>query len=96
VEDQQQLHKDLAAVLHLIESGSPLTAEDKLEPGDPVVITGGSLAGMEGIILRRGKQLRLLVEVQFLQQGVSVELESWMIQPRWDRQPAGMGGTSGR
>jgi hypothetical protein len=45
---------------------------------------------MAGKILRRGKQLRFVVEVQLLQQGVSVELESWMIQP------AGVGGTSGR
>jgi transcriptional antiterminator RfaH len=46
-----------------------------------VEIISGPFAGLEGKVLRRGKQLKLFVEVRFLQQGVSVEIESWMIQP---------------
>jgi transcriptional antiterminator RfaH len=96
VEDQPQLHQDLAAVYCLIQSGTAMTPEDRLEPGDRVEITGGPLAGLEGRIIRRGKHLRFLVEVHFLQQGVSVEMESWMIKPLMERQSVGAGGTSAR
>lgn len=84
VEDQAQLHADLVRVHQLIASGSLLTPEDRLQPGSKVEITSGSLAGLEGKILRRGKKTKFLVEVQFLQRGVSVELESWMFEPSND------------
>ncbi len=81
VEDQRRLHEDLARVYCLIATGAPLTPVERLQPGALVEITSGPLAGLEGKILRRGKQLKFIVEVQFLQRGVSVEIESWMIQP---------------
>jgi transcriptional antiterminator RfaH len=89
VADQGELHEDLSAVHRLIRSGTPLTPQGQLEPGDWVEITSGALAGMEGQVLRRGKQLRFLVKVRFLQQGVFVELESWMIRPTNNRNRQG-------
>jgi hypothetical protein len=35
---------------------------------------------MTGNVLRRGKQLKLLIEVEFLRRGVSAEIESWMLK----------------
>ena len=81
VPDQIRLHADLVRVEQLIAAGAPLTAEDRLEPGDPVLIVAGPLTGLTGKILRRNKQLKFLVEVEFLRRGVSVEIESWMIEP---------------
>jgi len=81
VVDQRQLHEDLARVNQLIASDMALTPEGRLEAGTPVSVIGGPLAGLDGKIVRRGKNTAFLVEVRFLQQGVSVELESWMIQP---------------
>jgi transcriptional antiterminator RfaH len=80
VADQGRLYADLTRVNHLIASGSALTPEDHLEPGTPVRISAGAFAGLEGKILRRGKNLHFFVEVQFLQRGVSVEIESWMFE----------------
>src|SRR5262249_50586851 len=54
VNDQQELHDDLRRVHQLVLSGSPLAPEERLEPGSPVEIISGPLAGMEGKILRRG------------------------------------------
>ncbi len=87
VEDQAQLHGDLARVYCLIASDAPLTPEDRLKPGALVEIISGPLAGLEGKVLRRGKQLKFIVEVQFLQRGVSVEIESWMIEPKSNQTP---------
>jgi transcription antitermination factor NusG len=81
-EDQRQLHADLRRVHRLITAGAPITPEDRLEPGDPVEIVKGPFAGLEGMVLRRGKQLRFVVEVHLLRRAVSVEVENWMIQPR--------------
>ncbi len=88
VEDQARLHADLARVHRLIVADAPLTPEERLEPGDLVDIVAGPLAGLQGKVLRRGKQLKLLVEVQFLQRGVSAEIESWMLQPATPSRPA--------
>jgi transcriptional antiterminator RfaH len=81
-DDQQQLHSDLHRVYQLITSGAPITSEERLEPGDLVEIVKGPFAGLEGKLIRRGAQLRLFVEVQFLRRAVSAEVENWMIQPR--------------
>src|SRR5262249_14201808 len=96
VDDQARLHADLARVYHLMATGEPLTPEDRLQAGARVEIIHGPLAGLEGKVLRRGKQLKFFVEVQLLQRGVSVEIESWMIQPLGNTRPALAGGASCR
>jgi transcription antitermination factor NusG len=78
--DQDQMYDDLSRVYTLMKSGSSLNPENRLKPGMKVEITGGPFVGLAGTILRQGSNLRFLVEVRFLHQGVSVELESWMIQ----------------
>jgi transcriptional antiterminator RfaH len=87
VPDQAQLHGDLTRVYCLIASDAPLTPEERLKPGALVEITSGPLAGLEGKVLRKGKQLKFIVEVHFLQSGVSVEIESWMIEPKSNPTP---------
>ncbi|HVS36741.1 MAG TPA: transcription termination/antitermination NusG family protein [Gemmataceae bacterium] len=79
--DQSQLHDDLHRVYRLVSSDVPLTLEEKLGPGDPVVITQGRFTGLQGRVLRRWKNLKFTVEIHFLQQGVSIEVEPWMIEP---------------
>jgi transcriptional antiterminator RfaH len=81
VDDQLGLHTDLARVHRLICCDAPLTPEERLQPGAAVEIVSGPFEGMHGKVLRRGKRLKLHVEVQFLQRGVSLEIESWMLQP---------------
>lgn len=85
VVDQEQLHEDLTRVFRLMESGMALTPEERLQPGMRVEIVGGPLAGLEGKILHRDKQLRFFIEVQMLQRGVSVEIDGWMLQPVGER-----------
>jgi len=94
VKDQASLTADLARVHHLMESGSALTPEAQLAPGARVEIIAGPLAGLEGKVLHRGKKMHFFIEVHLLQQGVSVEIESWMFQPvqgRRAEKPVGAG-----
>ena len=45
VEDQRRLHADLARVYCLIATGAPLAPVERLQPGAPIEITSGPLAG---------------------------------------------------
>jgi len=81
VPDQDRLRSDLEHTHRLIESGLPVTPEEKLAVGTRVEIVAGPLAGLTGIVTRRLKQLRFHVEVEFIQRGASVEIEGWMLQP---------------
>jgi transcriptional antiterminator RfaH len=81
VKDVEQFRLDLQNIQLLIDSGAALTIESRLEPGSPVRIRAGSLAGMEGTILRRKNSTRLLVWVKMLQQGVSLEIEDFLLEP---------------
>jgi transcription antitermination factor NusG len=79
--ERDALFEDLSRVYALMQSGSALTPEARLKPGVAVEISAGPFAGLEGKIIREAGSLRFLVEVRFVHQGVSVELESWMLQP---------------
>jgi transcriptional antiterminator RfaH len=81
VPDQDQLHTDLVRIHRLMVSGANLAPEHRLLPGNAVQIIGGPFVGMGGTVLRVGRQLRLVVLVHFLHQGVSIEIEPWMIEP---------------
>jgi hypothetical protein len=80
VENQRQIHRDLTRVHDLMIMGACLSPEQRLQPGMLVEIVHGPLMGMQGKIVTRHNKMRFLVEIQFLQQGVSVDIEGWMIQ----------------
>jgi transcription antitermination factor NusG len=81
VPDPSQLQADLQRVHRVITTGSPVFPEERLQPGSAVAISQGPLAGLMGKIVRRGKNWRFTVEVRFLHQGVSVDIDGWMIEP---------------
>lgn len=75
IPDERMLVADLRAIKRLIDSEKPLTPEARIEPGQPVRVRSGPLRGMEGMVLKRRGEERLLVAVRFLNQGASIELE---------------------
>lgn len=81
VADQAGLHTDLVSVYRAMQSGLLLTPEEGLYPGIRVEIVAGALQGLQGTVLRRGKETRFVIEVCFLQRGVSVAIEGWMLRP---------------
>jgi transcriptional antiterminator RfaH len=80
VADRHGLVQDLRQIWRLIESNAPLTPEARLQPGMPVRVRNGPLAGMEGVVIKRRGTDRLLVAVRFLQQGASVSLEDYQVE----------------
>ncbi len=81
VEDQSQLASDLRQIRQLIASDAPLTVESRLGPGQQVRVRQGAFAGLEGTVLKRRGETRLLVSINFLQQGASVEIDDFMLDP---------------
>ncbi|QDV26566.1 transcription termination/antitermination NusG family protein [Aureliella helgolandensis] len=76
-----ELVTDLRQIRSLIATDSPLSPESRLEPGQRVRIRSGSFAGYEGVIVRRDKEVRLQVNVRFMEQGVSVVIEDFQADP---------------
>jgi transcriptional antiterminator RfaH len=81
VNDADQLVQDLRQLRQLIASDAPLTVEAKIVPGDRVRVRKGPFEGVEGMVLYRRGQARLLVSIDFLQQGASVEIEDFLLEP---------------
>ncbi len=81
VHDPLRLWTELEQLHRLISSGTPLTVEERLAPGNRVRVRRGALAGMEGTVLVRRGKTRLIVTVTFLQQGASVEVDDFNLEP---------------
>jgi transcription antitermination factor NusG len=71
---------DLRRIRALIDTGVPVSVESMIEAGDRVRIKSGSMTGLEGTVFKRHGQSRLLVMVDFLQQGASIELPDWEVE----------------
>jgi transcription antitermination factor NusG len=74
VADQVKLWTDLQQIHRLIASGAAIRPEDQLEPGAPVMIQSGPLAGLRGVIAKSASGNRFVVKVDFIQRGASVLL----------------------
>lgn len=80
VDDPDQLISDLKKIHRLINADVPMTPESKIEPGMRIRVRSGPLVGMEGTVVRRRGSERLLVIVEFLQQGASVQLDDFQVE----------------
>ena len=81
IDDPDCLLHDLRQIHRLIGSKAPLTIESRLAPGNRVRVRSGPLAGLEGTILARRGETRLLVRVNFIQKGASVEVDDFLLEP---------------
>jgi hypothetical protein len=75
------LVNELRGIQILLSSGIQLTIEASLLPGDRVRVKSGCMTGLEGTVLKRKGRTRLLVAVNYLQQGVSIEIDDCMLEP---------------
>ncbi len=80
VPDAKRFVEDMRQIRRLILADVPLTPESRIQPGTPVRVRSGSLMGVEGVVVRRENQQRLLVAVRFLQQGASLLLDDFQVE----------------
>ena len=81
VTDPERLRRDLQNIQLLIDSGAPLTIEARLEAKQRVRIRAGALGGLEGTVVKRKNETRLVVWVTMLKQGVSLEIDDFLLEP---------------
>lgn len=81
VADEGPFVHELRDVARLIECGTPLTVEARLQAGARVRIKSGALAGVEGTIIERRRKCRVMVAVNLIQRGVSVEIDDFLLEP---------------
>jgi transcription termination/antitermination protein NusG len=75
INDQHQIDRELFDIHRLIQSGQPLTREERLPTGSLARIVRGPLAGLCGQVVRNKRGQKFVLQVQFLQQGVSVAID---------------------
>ncbi|MDB5311330.1 MAG: transcription antiterminator [Gemmataceae bacterium] len=80
VTDQERLFNDLCRVERVLGGSSPATPETAVPAGALVEITSGPFRGLCGNVLCRGAETRLVIEVEFLRRGVSIEVEDWALR----------------
>lgn len=80
ITDGQQLVDDLLQIKSLISIDVPMTIEGRIGPGQRVRVRSGSFKGYEGLVDRRDAETRLIVAVQFMDQGVSVKLDDCQLE----------------
>jgi transcriptional antiterminator RfaH len=81
VDDGLQLTADLRQIKRLLESGLPFKKEESLAPGTKVRITSGPFETFEGVVVQQRTGDRLLVVVNYLQRGVSIDLGDADMEP---------------
>lgn len=75
IDDQERLVEELAGISRLIASRVAITPEQRLQKGQLVRVASGPLRGQEGVVIERRGKRRLLVAIDILQQGASVDLD---------------------
>ena len=72
---------ELRQIQQALSAGVPLTPEAKLERGQRVRVRSGPFRDFEGEVLRREGKTRLLLTLNFLEQGVSMEMDEAVLDP---------------
>lgn len=72
---------EIDAVRQLVMSTLPLDPHPYLKEGMEVEVVRGSLAGLRGNLIRKGKHARLVVAISLIQQAASVELDAADVRP---------------
>lgn len=81
VPDGVGLKRDLGQIRNLIRTGATVRVESHVESGTLVRVCNGILQGQQGIVVRQQGIARLIVAVNFLQQGASILLENSDVEP---------------
>jgi transcription antitermination factor NusG len=72
---------EIAAVRRLVESTLPCDPHPYLAEGMWVEVIRGPLAGLRGVLLRKGTRARLVIGVTLIHQAVSVEMDAMDVAP---------------
>jgi len=81
--------EEVDAIRQMIESKVLVEPHPFLKTGDWIRVKGGPLAGIEGILVRKKNQWRLVVSVELLQKSVAVEVDAAEVERVPKHSPVG-------
>ena len=80
VADQERLKADLRHIHRVVESKEPVDLYPRLRRGCRCRVITGTLAGLEGVVLRRRGLWRVYVGVEFLGQSAELEIDPMLLE----------------
>ena len=69
-------YDEIGAIRRLVESTLPYDPHPYLKAGMEVEVIRGPLAGLRGILIRKGTRARLVIGVTLIHQAASVEMDA--------------------
>lgn len=83
------LEDEIAAIRRAVDSCLKIEPHPYLKVGDRVRLTAGPLLGLEGILVRKQDQLRIVLSVEMLGRSVAVEVNPSMVESIREQKGAG-------
>jgi transcription antitermination factor NusG len=80
VVDQEHLKNELRQIHRVIVSREPVDLYPGLQQGQRCRVTGGPLAGLEGVVLRRRDACRIYIGVEALGQSAELEIDPSLLE----------------
>ena len=80
VKDQEKLIEELLQIERAINAGVSLKPHKYIKEGQLCRITGGGLAGMQGIVVQTKSSLRLVMNIDILGKATSTEIDIDMVE----------------
>ena len=79
---------EIVAIQNAVRSGLPIVPWEYLDAGQLARVDHGPLAGLEAILIRSGKQHRIVVSVSILKRSVALNIDRDLVTPLGpDRRP---------
>jgi transcription antitermination factor NusG len=72
---------EMEAIRRVLDNGVRVEPHPFLKYGDRVRIKSGALAGIEGILVRKRNQSRLVLSVEMLGKAASMEVDAFQVEP---------------
>ena len=72
---------EIAAVQSVVEKRVSLRSFERLEVGQRVRVRGGSLDGVEGVLVAVKGEQRLVISVELIQRSLSISIEGYSVEP---------------
>ncbi len=85
VKDQAKFVCELQQIRRVISQDIPLFPFDFLNQGQEVVVRKGPLKGIQGKIVKKKSQYRLVLKVSYIDQAVALDIDAALVEPvQWN------------
>ncbi|MBN1845508.1 MAG: hypothetical protein JW810_07475 [Sedimentisphaerales bacterium] len=81
VVDQDRLIGELSQIHRALSGGARLDPHPYLKTGHRCRVTGGPLAGTEGILIQKKNLTKLILQIEILGQAAAVEIDGDLLEP---------------